>query len=140
MKIINNKYDLGQSFIERVTIDAGAVESEDCIDTIEMYSIKAIYRPGTPFKVVLRDEQTKGEVEFTPAFSASGYYTEFKIKHTFIDNRKYLYTIKDVDGNILFKDLLHVMETQEVEEYTLNKDQYVAPEEEPASTPIYKII
>tara|TARA_R110002049_G_scaffold91994_2_gene228671 strand:- start:315 stop:653 length:339 start_codon:yes stop_codon:yes gene_type:complete len=109
------------------------------LESLTSNEIKYISRQGTPFEVEVRDEQTKEVSSINPTFSSQGYYTVFTLEQILIENRKYQLTIKDSSEEVLYRDLLFVT-TQEVEQYTVNKDEYQIIEDTSTSSSKYKII
>lgn len=108
------------------------------LDKLTNNEVRYISRQGTPYEVVLRDEQTK-EVSLTnPSFTREGYYTVFTHNEQLIENRSYQLTIKDSNENVLYRDKIFVT-TQEEEFYTIHKDEYKVIDQ-PSNNSKYKII
>lgn len=93
------------------------------LDQLTNNEVKYISRQGTPYEVILRDEQTKGVSLTNPSFAKDGYYTVFTLEETLIDNRSYQLTITDSNENVLYRDKIFVT-TQEEEFYSAHKDEY----------------
>jgi hypothetical protein len=101
--------------------------------------MKVIPRRGLPHNVIIQDEQTKEENVYFPVFTLDGNYLTFTLESDLIENRRYKLTITDPSDNTLYRDLLLTMSTQEVEDYTINKDEYEFEEEQEDKTK-YKFI
>ena len=98
--------------------------------------IKFIPRDGTPFNVEIRDEQTKELTNLTPTFSNEGYYKKFTLVMDLIESRQYRIVISST-SKVLYRDLI-LATTQDITDYTLNKDEYSEPVEQTSTK--YKII
>lgn len=120
--------------------------------------IKFIAREGSPYRISLRDEQTKEETLYSPTFITEDYYTTCEITHNFIEGRSYsivvletgvsryinrvetdLGFIESIDciGDILNEEPelalyrgLMFCTTQKNEDYTMNEGKYDIPEED----------
>ena len=57
--------------------------------------IKFIAREGSPYRVSLRDEETKEETLFAPNFISEDYFTLCEINHDFIEGRAYSIVVLD---------------------------------------------
>jgi hypothetical protein len=101
--------------------------------------VKVIPRRGTPLNVIIQDEQTKEETIHLPIFTQAGNDTEFTITQDVKENRKYKLTITDTNDNVLYRDLLQAITTQEIEDYSLNDGKYETPEPDVVKTK-YKFI
>ena len=101
--------------------------------------IKFIPRKGVPFTSTIRDEQTKEVETITPSFSSDGYYTQFTLTETLVENRQYQIIIIDASQNVLYRGLMKVITNQEVEDYSTDIGEYQFPTES-TTTSKYKII
>ena len=91
--------------------------------------IKFIPRKGSLQSVIIRDEQTKEEFSYTPDFTQDGYYSLCTIVHNFIESRAYTLRVLDSASTVLYRGLMFCT-TQDVEEYSINKDKYDVPVED----------
>ena len=129
--------------------------------------IKFIAREGSPYVIVLRDEQTKEETLYSPTFITEDYYTICEITHNFLENRAYSIVVLEtgvsryitrVETDLGFIESIECVEdilseepelalyrglmfctTQDNEDYTMNEGKYDVPEEDNTS-PKYKIL
>ena len=101
--------------------------------------LKVIPRRGNPHNVIVQDEQTKEEIVSFPIFAIEGNYLTFTLETNLLEGRRYKLTITDPSDEVLYRDLLKTMSSQDVEEYTLNKDEYIFTEQ-PVNKTKYKII
>jgi hypothetical protein len=109
------------------------------LESLTQNVIRFIGRKGTPLTLVLRDEQTKEVKNLTPSFSTNGYYTEFTLDETLIEDRKYQTIIVDTNNQALYRGLVHAITNQEEDEYSTDFEQYQSPVES-TTTSKYKII
>lgn len=101
--------------------------------------VRVIPRRGTPHNVIVQDEQSKEEVVHFPVFSFLPNDTEFTFTQDLKENRKYKLTITDASDNILYRDLMQAITTQEIEDYSLDNGEYETPQDEVVKTK-YKFI
>lgn len=109
------------------------------LDQLTNNEVKYISRQGTPYEVVLRDEQTKEVSLSNPSFYQEGYYTAFTLEEQLKENRTYQLTIQDSNENVLYRDKIFVT-TQEEEFYSVHKDEYKIIDTPSPSNSKYKII
>ena len=101
--------------------------------------VKVIPRRGEPHNVIVQDEQSKEEVVHFPVFSYPTNDTEFTFTQDLIEGRKYKLTITDASDNILYRDLMQAITTQDINNYSLDDGEYETPQDEVVQTK-YKFI
>ena len=109
------------------------------LNSLTENTIRVIPREGIALNVLIQDEQTKEEIIHQPTITDTPNGISIDLVTDLIENRKYKLTIKDADDNILYRDLLLTMSLQEIEDYTIHKDEYQTPQEDTVKTK-YKFI
>tara|TARA_R110002049_G_scaffold6040_1_gene39576 strand:- start:3069 stop:3407 length:339 start_codon:yes stop_codon:yes gene_type:complete len=102
-------------------------------------AVRVIPRRGAPHNVIVQDEQSKEETIHFPVFSFPTNDTEFTFTQDLIEGRKYKLTITDASDNILYRDLMQAITTQEIEDYSLDNGEYETPQDDVVKTK-YKFI